>query len=239
MRRLTPWGASRAARPPAEPVAPATALTAVLTAVLTVVALAGCASSDAQPSGTSPATAVASASAGPTPSAPGGSPTPSTTGTAAGCSSTTVSDAPSGPNTTGLTALVAATAQVLFDAALACDSRQLIDLATLDQTHLSFGAVTPTQAFGLPEGPEQRYAALVRVLSTRPVSDTTSGRPLSVWPAVATLADDDAAWQEVVDAGLLTATEAQQMRAAGSGYLGWRVGIDGTEGTWQFMVAGD
>ncbi len=225
MRRLTPRG----------PV-----LCALATVLAATVVTAGC--SDPEPDATSSPSVTAgepsTSSAGPTPSAD--VTTPATSGSAA-CSAATVADPPTAPNTVGLTTAASTTAQTLFEAAVACDSQQLIALATRDQTNLSFGLVTPAEAFVLPEQPDERYAALVRVLGTTPVSDTTSGRPLSVWPAVATLAgeNDDAAWQEVVDAGLLTPAEAQKMRTDGSGYLGWRVGIDGTAGTWQFMVAGD
>lgn len=226
MRRLTPRG----------PV-----LCALATVLAATVATAGC--SDPEPDATSSPSSVTASQPG-TPSA---SPTssadatrPAASGSAA-CSAAAVADPPTAPNTVGLTAAASTTAQAVFEAAVACDSQQLIALATRDRTNLSFGLVTPAEAFALPEQPDERYAALVRVLGTTPVSDTTSGRPLSVWPAVATLAgqNDDAAWQEVVDAGLLTQAEAQKMRGAGSGYLGWRVGIDGTAGTWQFMVAGD
>lgn len=210
-----------------------------------VTALAGCSGDgDADPAPTTPG--ASSASAGPSPTVSSFAPTPAPSDSAAApspvdCSARALTDPPTMPVVTGVSAPAEATARVLFTAADTCDSARLITTATEDRTHLSFGLVTPQEAFSIPEGSDARYAALVRVLGTRPATDTTAGRALYVWPAVATSSEDgnDVAWQEVVDAGLLTPAEVTAMRSSGNGYLGWRVGIDGTDGTWQFMVSGD
>ena len=86
--------------------------------------------------------------------------------------------------------LASTTAQTLFEAAVACDSQQLIALATRDQTNLSFGLVTPAEAFVLPEtagralrgaGARARHDVRSR---TRPADDRCrSGPRWRPWPA--------------------------------------------------------
>ena len=85
-----------------------------------------------------------------------------------------------------------------------------------------------------------RYKALVLMLTrTRPVADRAyRARTAYVWPRVSRGDNDRAAWAETVSAGLLTAKEAAQMRRMGSGYMGWRTGID-VRGRWLFDIAGD
>ncbi len=81
---------------------------------------------------------------------------------------------------------------------------------------------------------------MVLLTELPPAAQADTDPVAHVWPRVATeaFADDDAAWQEVVDAGLLEADQADRMRDAGAGYLGWRIGIT-TTGDWAFFVAGD
>ncbi len=214
-----------------------------LAATSLAIVLAGCTGStaDAEPAGPTtldpPATTVT-----PSPSPTLAAASSSVTGAVADCSATTQTGLPAAPDVTGVSPAALITARTLFDSAKACDASLLISLATKDQTHLSFGVITPEEAFALPERSDHRFAAMIRTLSTPPATDNTSGRPLYIWPAVAAggANADDAAWRAAVDAGLLTAAEADQMRGAGGdGYLSWRIGVDGTDGTWQFMVAGD
>lgn len=135
-----------------------------------------------------------------------------------------------------------ATAELVLDAALRCDEQLLATAAEESGTTLSFGDVDPYEFFGLPEDDERVYGVIVTLLTelahAAEADDSTPAR--FVWPRVHSgdWADADEAWQEVVDAGLLTDDEAAEMRAAGSGYLGWRLGITG-DGDWQFLVAGD
>ena len=141
----------------------------------------------------------------------------------------------------GLSEATLATAEFLVDAALRCDEQLLTTAATESGTTLTFGGADPTEFFGLPETEERLYATIVTLLTEVPPAERESTDPVAhVWPRVATeaFADDDTAWQEVVDAGLLEADEAEAMRAAGAGYLGWRLAIDAT-GSWTFLVAGD
>lgn len=136
---------------------------------------------------------------------------------------------------------VRATAEFLLDAALRCDEQLLATAASESNTTLSFGDVDPYEFFGLPDD-EEEYATIVTLLTELPhAAEADDSRPgIFVWPRVATgdWADADEAWQEVVDAGLVTQQQADEMRAAGSGYMGWRIGIRG-DGNWMYFVAGD
>lgn len=135
-----------------------------------------------------------------------------------------------------------AAAAFLLDAALRCDEQLLATAAFESGTTLTFGEADPYEFFGLPEQDEEIYAIIATLLTETPyAAEADDATPATfVWPRVHTSdwVDADQAWQEVVDAGLLTAAEADEMRAAGTGYLGWRLGITG-EGDWQFFVAGD
>lgn len=64
--------------------------------------------------------------------------------------------------------VIEARAQRLLDAALACDSDLLIQLATQDQTALSLGITSPEETFGLPESSTQPYATMVELLTSGP-----------------------------------------------------------------------
>lgn len=145
-----------------------------------------------------------------------------------------------GADLDGLPVAVRDTAMFLLDAAVQCDQEQLASAATEAGTSLSFGDVTPERAFALPEG-DERYVAIVTLLTRLPyAADTQDGSTTYVWPRVHARewADSDEAWQEVADAGLHDAAMLAEMRGAGSGYLGWRLGIT-EDGTWQFLIAGD
>lgn len=135
-----------------------------------------------------------------------------------------------------------ATAELLLDAALRCDEQLLSTAAAESDTTLTFGGADPYEFFGLPDDDTGVYAVILTLLTRIPyAAEADDATPATfVWPRVHTgdWADTDEAWQEVVDAGLLTADEAADMRGAGSGYLGWRLGISG-DGTWRFLTAGD
>lgn len=135
-----------------------------------------------------------------------------------------------------------ATAQLLLDAALRCDEQLLAPAAVESDTRLTFGQADPYEFFGLPDTGDEVYAVIATLLSVVPyAAEADDSTPATfVWPRVQTgdWATSDEAWQEVVDAGLVTAEEAADMRAAGAGYLGWRLAITG-DGTWTYLVAGD
>ncbi len=124
------------------------------------------------------------------------------------------------------------TAEALFHAAMACDQDVLVSRAEADGTSLSFGGGTPEELLGLPDV-ENRYLAIAALLTgTTPAQNDDLAW---VWPAVH-VTGSDADWQELVDAGLYSAAEVEQMHT--EGYYGWRIGI-AQDGTWSFFIAGD
>ncbi|MDQ3382636.1 MAG: hypothetical protein M3519_02430 [Actinomycetota bacterium] len=201
--------------------------------VTTTVTQTVTATETATATGSTTATTTATETGSPTTSAAAPAPEPPP---GVECSSGAYSPGP--PRTADAPEPVVTTAQLLLDSAMACDSAALISLATQDDTAVSFGGVTVEEALALPDV-EGRYLVLAAVLSgTDPgVFDTEEGQQYR-WPAAsAESTPSDAQWQQVVDAGLYTQADVDQMRA-GDGYTGWRVGI-ATDGTWQFFIAGD
>jgi hypothetical protein len=140
---------------------------------------------------------------------------------------------------TAPTEAAGATAATIVEAAKACDSDQLIQLATDHGTELMFTTETPEQVFGLPEVDTLPYETVVRLLAgTGGVTNGGDpGNETITWPRVSTpeFADSDDAWAEVVSAGLLTQAEADTQRADETfGYTGWTIGID-RSGTWRYF----
>ena len=134
-----------------------------------------------------------------------------------------------------------ATAATIVEAALACDSDRMIELATEHSAELMFTTETSEQVFGLPEADHLPYETLVRLLTgtTGAASGGDPGNETIRWPRVSTeeFADSDEAWEEVVEAGLLTQEEADVQRADEMfGYTGMVIGID-RSGTWRYYSA--
>ena len=130
------------------------------------------------------------------------------------------------------------TARAIVEAAKACDSDQLIQLATDQGTQLMFTTETPEQVFGLPEVDTLPYETVVRLLAGTGgvVNGGDPGNETITWPRVSTgeFRDSDEAWAEVVEAGLLTQAEADAQRAEETfGYTGMVIGID-RSGTWRY-----
>ncbi|WP_454851003.1 hypothetical protein [Promicromonospora soli] len=132
------------------------------------------------------------------------------------------------------------TADAILDAALACDSGKLIELAAASGAELMVPMEAPEETFALPETAALPYRTLAALLGGTKGAvlsgQTDPGEPEPVvWPRVALdeFADSDEAWQEVVDAGLLTAEDAATQRANTMyGYQGVVVSIS-TDGTWR------
>jgi hypothetical protein len=128
-------------------------------------------------------------------------------------------------------------------AAMGCDSEALIALAKESETELMSGTETPEQTFALPESDQEHYRTLVALLSSTDfASSGDSDSETIVWPRVATeeFVNSEAAWDDVVDAGLITAEEAQAQRSGEApGYQGMRIGISAVDGTWEYYSAGD
>ena len=132
----------------------------------------------------------------------------------------------------------------IFAAAVACDYETLEEIA-LEQGEgftFSFGASgSPAdywrereEAGDAESGPKPMFA-LATVL-TLPSTRNESGS--YAWPSAYDESPSDADWQAIVDAGLYTQEQVEQMQAGGTGYLGYRTAIT-PDGDWQFFVAGD
>jgi hypothetical protein len=133
------------------------------------------------------------------------------------------------------------TAAAIVEAATACDSERLIQLATDHGTELMFTTETPEQVFDLPEADHMPYETLVRLLAgtTGVVNGGGPGNETITWPRVTTeeFADSNEAWAEAVEAGLLTEAEADLQRADETfGYAGMVIGI-AEDGTWRYYSA--
>ncbi|MFD2797700.1 hypothetical protein ACFS27_29370 [Promicromonospora vindobonensis] len=134
------------------------------------------------------------------------------------------------------------TAAAIVEAALACDSERLTQLATEHGTELMLGNATPEDTFRLPEDAGVPYETLVRLLAgtSGEVNGGDPGNETITWPRVAVeeFADSNEAWAEAVEAGLLTQADADAQRADEFGYVGMRIGI-AEDGTWRYYSGGD
>jgi hypothetical protein len=138
------------------------------------------------------------------------------------------------------------TAEAILEAARSCDSGQLIELATASGAELMLPMEAPEATFALPETAALPYRTLAALLGGTTggvrAEQSVEGGQVSetvVWPRVALdeFAGSDEAWQEVVDAGLLTADEAAAQRAnVQFGYQGMTVSIH-EDGRWRAFSA--
>jgi hypothetical protein len=132
----------------------------------------------------------------------------------------------------------------IFAAAVACDYATLEEIA-LEQGEgftFSFGAGgSPAddwrereEAGDAEPGPKPMLA-LATILSL-PYTRNESGS--YAWPSAYDESPSEEDWQAIVDAGVYTQEQVEQMQAGGTGYLGYRTAIT-PDGDWQFFVAGD
>lgn len=131
----------------------------------------------------------------------------------------------------------------VFDAAVACDYDTLEQIA-LEQGEgftFSYGSGTDAsehwrtveESSAEEPKPMRALAAILTIPHTR--NETGS----YAWPSAYDETPTDEDWQAVVDAGLYTQAEVEQMQGPTStGYLGYRTAIT-ADGDWQFFVAGD
>ena len=127
----------------------------------------------------------------------------------------------------------------VFDAAVACDydTLQQIALEKGAGFTFSYGGETDASEYWRKledEGTEKPMRALATILA-QPFTRNESGS--YAWPTAYSENPTEEAWQALVDAGLYTQNQIDQMKTAGS-YLGWRTAIT-ADGDWQFFVAGD
>ncbi|MFD6140341.1 hypothetical protein [Promicromonospora sp. NPDC060271] len=133
------------------------------------------------------------------------------------------------------------TARAIVDAAKDCDSDRLVELAMQYSTELMITGEPAEDVFALPEGDVQHYRTLVALLAGTggAFNGGDAGNRTVVWPRVVAeeFRDSDEAWQEVVDAGLLTQEQADAQRADETfGYTGMRIAID-ESGAWRYYSA--
>ncbi|MFV0459388.1 MAG: hypothetical protein ACK5MT_11545 [Actinomycetales bacterium] len=154
--------------------------------------------------------------AGQTTAAPGAAPAGACT--AAGSTTTA--------NTSGVPGGAAAKATQLHAAAVACDQAGLTSISGTDKTLLGLDGETAAQVFALPDSGS--YSTLATALSLKPELNSDEW----IWPRVAAQngANDPAAWQEAVAAGLISSAQAAQDQPAGA-YTGMRVSIS-SDGRW-------
>lgn len=183
-----------------------------------------------------PAALMPSAAGAATPAAGTTAPGGTTTATAT-CSATEVTSTIKGA--WALPDAVAHTAERIRHDTIHCREDALVWRTSRDRTQLSYGLVTPRQAWQLPEREDHRYGWTAVAMDTPWGTQRSSAGTYRVWPRVATAywSDRDVAWEEAIDAGLVTRSEAQRMRET-TGYTGWRVGVR-DDGRWMWDIAGD
>jgi hypothetical protein len=143
-----------------------------------------------------------------------------------------------------LPAAVADVRERVFEAAVACDYETLEEIA-LEQGEgftFSYGATESAADFwrereeaGDAEPGPKPMLALATIL-TLPFTRNEAGS--YAWPTAYQESPTDADWQAIVDTGLYSQEQVDQMRSGGIGYVGYRTAIT-PDGDWQFFVAGD
>lgn len=143
-----------------------------------------------------------------------------------------------------LPAAVAEVRKRIFDAAVVCDYETLeqIALERGEGFTYSYGGDASAAVFwrereeaGTAEPGPKPMRTLAAILAM-PFTRNESGS--YAWPTAYQESPAAADWQAIVDAGLYTQEAVDQMKAFGSGYLGYRTAIT-ADGDWQFFVAGD
>ncbi len=143
-----------------------------------------------------------------------------------------------------LPAAVADVRERVFAAAVACDYETLetIALERGEGFTFSYGGTESAADFwrereeaGDAEPDPKPMRALTAILAL-PYTRNESGS--YAWPSAYDESPSEADWQAIVDAGLYRQEQVEQMKAGGTGYLGYRTAIT-ADGDWQFFVAGD
>jgi hypothetical protein len=138
------------------------------------------------------------------------------------------------PAQEGLPEPVAAKREAIFGAAVACDYEGLAALAP-EGLRFSFGDETDAAEYWrqLEAQGEDPMAKLARILTLPYGRDEAENY---AWPSAHGPSPTDEDWEAVV--GLYPRAQVEEMRMAGVGYLGYRVGIT-PAGEWIYFVAGD
>ena len=130
----------------------------------------------------------------------------------------------------------------VFDAAVACDYDTLEQIAEEQGEGFTFSYGSGTDASEYWRDVEENSSetpkpmrALATIL-TQPFTRNESGS--YAWPTAYSENPTADAWRDLVDSGLYSAEEVDQMQEQNTGYLGYRTAIT-ADGDWQFFVAGD
>lgn len=128
----------------------------------------------------------------------------------------------------------------VFGAAVACDYRTLEQVALEKGEGFTFsygGGTSAAEHWRMLEesGAEEPMRILATIL-TLPYTRNESGS--YAWPTAYQESPSEADWQALVDAGISTQEQVDQMKTQRTGYLGYRTAIT-ADGDWQFFVAGD
>ena len=130
----------------------------------------------------------------------------------------------------------------VFDAAVACDYDTLEQIALEQGEGFTFSYGSGTDASEYWRDIEENSSetpkpmrALATIL-TQPFTRNESGS--YAWPTAYSENPTADAWRDLVDSGLYSAEEVDQMQEQNTGYLGYRTAIT-PDGDWQFFVAGD
>jgi hypothetical protein len=130
----------------------------------------------------------------------------------------------------------------IFGAALACDYDELERIAVEKGEGFTFSYGASADASEYWSQLEESAAAepkpmrTLATILTMPFTRNESGS--YAWPTAYNESPTDEAWQALVDAGLYSQEQIDQMKTGGTGYLGYRTAIT-ADGDWQFFVAGD
>jgi hypothetical protein len=128
----------------------------------------------------------------------------------------------------------------VFDAAVACDYETLEQIALEQGEGFTFsyggGASAAEYWRTLEEAGTDEPMRILATILTLPFTRNESGS--YAWPTAYQESPSEADWQALVDAGISTREQVDQMKAQGTGYLGYRTAIT-ADGDWQFFVAGD
>jgi hypothetical protein len=137
---------------------------------------------------------------------------------------------------------VAEVRERIFGAAVACDYDTLeqIALERGEGFTYTYGTADSAAAYwrdaeesGTAEPPPMRTLATIL---TMPFTRNESGS--YAWPTAYDESPSAEAWQALVDSGLYSQEQVEEMQTQGTGYLGYRTAIT-ADGDWQFFVAGD
>jgi hypothetical protein len=139
-----------------------------------------------------------------------------------------------------LPAAVASVRARIAAAAVACDYAKLqkIALEKGNGFKFSFGTEKSAAAYWRKLESQHRDKPLARLVKILSIPSTRNETGSYAWPSAYTDKPTAAGWNALVQKGVYTRAEVNQMRKGGNVYYGYRTAIT-RSGGWQFFVAGD